>query len=99
MGGLRTWSDAQAWADDLVFAGFENWRLPLAVPNPEGPYITTYNMLESELGYLYYKALGNDPALGGEAPPINTGPFANLEQIAYWSSGEGAPGQHRLRLR
>jgi hypothetical protein len=93
IGGLKNWLDAQTWAGDLVFAGFDNWRIPLAVPNPEGPYITTYNMTDSELGHLYYTELKNAPALGGEAPPLNTGPFVNLEQIAYWSSGNGAPGQ------
>jgi hypothetical protein len=53
MGGLRNWYDALDWADKLVFAEFDNWRLPIAVPNPEGQNITTYNMTESELGHLY----------------------------------------------
>ena len=99
MRGLRIWTEpsnrngAVEWAEDLVFAGFDGWRLPNAVPNPEGPNTTAYNMIGSELGYLYYVALGNDPALGGEAPPINTGPFTNLVKNVFWSSGDGAPGQ------
>ena len=84
MGGLRNWYDALNWADNLVFAGFDNWRLPIAVTNPEGQNITTYNMTESELGHLYYTELGNAPALGGEAPPLNPALFINLEQRAYW---------------
>jgi hypothetical protein len=99
MGGIRIWweptnrTGAVQWAEDLVFAGFDDWRLPIAVPNPEGPYITTYNMTGSELGHLYYTELGNAPALGGEPPPINTGLFLNLGQDVFWSSGDGAPGQ------
>ncbi|HVO83179.1 MAG TPA: DUF1566 domain-containing protein [Syntrophobacteria bacterium] len=99
MGGLRLWTEptnrtgAIEWAEDLVFAGFDDWRLPNAVPNPEGPYTTAYNMTGSELGHLYYTELGNAPALGGEPPPLNTGPFTNLGQDVFWSSGDGAPGQ------
>jgi len=43
MGGLRNWYDALNWADNLVFAGFDNWRLPIAVTIPKdkiSPLIT-----------------------------------------------------------
>ena len=92
MGGVRNLSDALAWANTLVFAEFDNWRLPAAVPNPGGTGWVTYNMIGSELGHLYYTELGNAPALGGPAPPLNTGPFINLHQDVFWSDGPGNPG-------
>jgi len=30
--GLMTWADAVAWADTLVFGGFDDWRLPTLSP-------------------------------------------------------------------
>lgn len=27
-GGYITWADAQIWCDDLVFAGYDDWRMP-----------------------------------------------------------------------
>jgi hypothetical protein len=98
MGGYRIWTDpinrtgAVEWAEDLVFAGFDDWRLPATVPHPDW-YIDIYNRTDSDMGHLYYIELGNAPGLGGEAPPLNAGPFMNLYQTAYWSSGDGAPSK------
>ena len=58
-----------------------------------GYNISTY----SEMSHMYYVTLGNmamyttdgsDQAGGGL---INTGPFANIQQYAYWSGTEYAP--------
>lgn len=91
MGGFHNWYDALAWADSLVFGGFEDWRLPSAVPSPGGVNIITYDWTASEMGHLYYTELGNTAAYGGPAPPINPGPFTNLPN-AFWSgTGDNGP--------
>ena len=30
--GLMTWTDAKAWAENLSFGGFDDWRLPTLNP-------------------------------------------------------------------
>jgi len=85
--GLTPWNEAKALVDSLVFAGFDNWRLPKSVPNPpEGPIWTTYyNMTGSEMGHLYYIELDNEAAMGGPASQLKPGPFINVIQSGYWS--------------
>jgi len=77
MVGVKNWNDAREWADNLVFAGIDNWRLPIVTDQTYG-----YNITGSEMGYLYYISLGN-PA----GTLINTGPFINLYG-PFWSGTE-----------
>ncbi len=78
--GKMTWSAANTWADSLVFATFDNWRLPTADPVCG----TSYNCTDSEMGHLYYTELGN--SAGG--PLTNTGDFTNLQPKTYWLGTE-----------
>lgn len=79
LGGYRTWSDAISWSDNLVFAGFDDWRLPSAMPWQQS----------GEIGHLYFSELGN--VSGGVSPP-NTGPFINVSLSSnYWLSSESFP--------
>ena len=71
--GEMSWWGAMAWVDQLNYAGYDDWRLPSTdetVINPngsfgyEGPdqngeydYRDGYNMVNSEMGYLYYETL------------------------------------------
>lgn len=91
MGGFRGWYDALAWADNLTFAGFDDWRLPISdISGDCGDRNTnTYDCTGSEMGHLYYTELGNAGAYGGPNEPLNTGPFTNLQPTAFWS-GTGA---------
>ncbi len=82
MGGVKTWSDAVNWADNLVYAGFSDWRLPTTDPDCG----VGYNCTGSEMGHLHYTELGN-PAAGGL---IYTSPFSNLQPFGYWSGTEDA---------
>ena len=54
MVGVKNWNDAREWAENLVFAGIDNWRLPIVTDQTYG-----YNITGSEMGYLYYIELGN----------------------------------------
>ncbi len=83
MGGVKTWSDAVNWADNLVYAGFSDWRLPTT----DSACGIDYNCTGSEMGYLYYTELGN--SAGGTLS--NTTPFSNLQSSAYWSGTEYVP--------
>jgi hypothetical protein len=97
--GLISWYSAMNWADNLVFAGFDNWRLPTTLQpdpscnaqlDPGGGFPLqgySYNCIGSEMGHLYYTELGN-PAGG---PLTNTGDFNNLQPFYYWSGTEYAP--------
>jgi hypothetical protein len=79
-GSTMNWWDAMSWAEDLVYAGRSDWRLPTS------DECFGYNCTESEMGYLYYTELGN--VAGG--PMSNSGPFTNV-QAFYWSATEAGP--------
>ena len=101
--GRMAWYDAVAWANQLVYQGYEDWRLPTTMDGPwewgyDGTTTAGYNITTSEMGYMYYENLGN---LGFYATDgtyeqpgwglSNTGPFINLQPRFYWSGTENAP--------
>ena len=107
--GLMTWNQATAWASQLVYGGYDDWRLPTTV---DGPYVygydgtTTggYNIISSEMGYMFYINLGNFGYINtngiwpqGGWGLKKTGPFNNLQSDYdpwngtsdyYWSGTE-----------
>jgi len=103
--GLMNWATAVAWADGLTVGGHEDWRLPTTVqPDPScGGQIDAgafglqgygFNCTGSELGDLFYNALGVaanssilTSALLQGADPI----FTNVQSNVYWSGTEYAP--------
>ena len=69
-GTPMNWDTSVAWADNLDFGGFSDWRLPtINISTQDGrcDYSTTggtdcgYNVLtaNSELAYMFYENLGN----------------------------------------
>ena len=77
------WDDAKSWSAGLTVGTFSGWSLPAADPTCG----FAFNCTNSQMGELYYTALGN-PANG---PLTNTGPFKNLQSYYYWSGTEYAP--------
>ncbi|AUB82070.1 DUF1566 domain-containing protein [Candidatus Thiodictyon syntrophicum] len=81
-GGLFDWADAKAWAEALIFAGAEGWRLPTADPTCAGDACPT-----AELGSLFYTGLG-----GTYGTPITASHnasfdlFLNLGDVLYWTA-------------
>lgn len=75
--GLMFLNDANVWAENLVFAGYDDWRLP----SLNGLYCGGMNAcLGSELGDLYYSSLEYD--LGGAD---KSGPFIGLTDWSeFW---------------
>lgn len=69
--GRMTWSAAKTWADNLVYGGFSDWRLPTLNPsdttcslnfNPGGGWPLQYygyNCTGGELSHLFVSDLGN----------------------------------------
>lgn len=86
-GGAMTWDEAMTWVSNLVYGGYDNWRLPTAL-NPDGSECIGWNCTGSEMGHLYYTELGN--IAGGGL--INTGSFVNLMYGEYWSGTEIGSG-------
>jgi hypothetical protein len=92
--GVMNWFDANSWAEDLDFGGFDDWRLPSVDINGDGTIVDCSTSSEVEcrdnqLGYMYYYNL-TPP---GDMPPTDIGtdlsgapgPFVNVE-FAFWSS-------------
>jgi hypothetical protein len=52
-----TWTNVNAWANNLVYGGYDDWRLPaLSNPNVNGPCGPLGQC--SEMAYMYYKNYG-----------------------------------------
>ena len=81
-----TWDNAKSWAAGLTVGTFSGWSLPAADPACG----FNFNCTNSQMGELYYTALGN-PANPAGGPLSNTGPFKNLQSRFYWSGTEYAP--------
>jgi hypothetical protein len=97
-GVVRIWADQVAWANNLVFAGFDDWRLPWAsVSARAGPSPTVVDCAtatelscrDNEMGYMYYYNLdGNflDNKTGTQ--PAVGGQVLTGIQSFYWSGTE-----------
>lgn len=84
--GRMNWTQAVAWAENLAYGGFDDWRLPTSLNQDGTGPCFGFNCTGSEMGHLYYTELGN---LAGAAI-INPGPFINLQNAPYWSGTEFA---------
>ncbi len=88
--GLLTWDSASAFVDSLLFAGFDDWRLPTMDVNSDSivancAFESEAACRDNELGYLYYYGLGGTgSSLVGDTPPF-TGIL-----FRYWGSNESA---------
>ncbi len=79
-------SQAAQWAADLVYAGYDDWRLPSAL-NPDGTVCSGLDCRDSELGHLFYVDLGNPPG-----SLVNPGPFIidSVNASWFWTSTLGS---------
>lgn len=81
-----------SWAQNLVYGGYDDWRLPSAFNRDgSGPcwaYSGEPHCTGSEFGHLYYSELGNSRGVG------NSGPFINMQNYSYWFSTEATPDQN-----
>ena len=77
--GPMTWTTVNNWADNLVFGGYDDWRLPTRASTGSAT---------SELAQLLYVTLGNKSYCDtvGDCPQTgwsltNTGDFQNLQNL------------------
>jgi hypothetical protein len=103
--GRMGWDAAKAWAAQLEYAGYSDWRLTSVGDNPiDAIYVTT-----SELGYMFYTNLGNEGGSSWDDPPTaECGPncltnvsftdaasggtisFLNVQSSFYWYQEESS---------
>ena len=84
---VRTnWQNQVDWADALTVTFgsnvYDDWRLPTALNQDGSGPCSGYNCTNSEMGHLFYTALGN--TAGGTLQ--STGDFQNLQSFNYWSA-------------
>ena len=71
--GRMTWEEADTWANDLSYGGYDNWRLPSAnLINATNPCSISCNLGydgNSEMGHMYYNNLNNIGRLDSNGNP------------------------------
>lgn len=83
--GLMDWATAAAWAGNLTFGGYSDWRLP---KTPDNDLSVGYNKTDSEIGHLFYTEMGITAGNGfTNTFSNNTALFSNFQDV-YWSGSE-----------
>ena len=102
------WADANAWAANLVFAGFDDWRLPtINLTTPTTTWTDCGSLSAAacaasgnELGYMFYQNLAG---LFGDNKTGNQtavgGEVLTGIQTDYWSGTEFEPPNFALYFR
>jgi hypothetical protein len=88
--GEMGWAAANTWANNLVYGGYSDWRLPTALSRTGSVPCAYYSCNESEMGHLYYVDWGA-PAYGPYSLGTNTANialFSNVKTAEYWSGTE-----------
>ena len=91
--GLMDRLTAKNWADNLVYGGYDDWRLPTSLnADGTGP-CEGFNCSGSEMGHMFYNnwgaSAGSDFSIGTNA--TNLALFSNVQSDFYWSGTEYAP--------
>lgn len=84
-GGLMIWFDATTWASNLVYGGYDDWRLPTVSDSCSG-----YFCSGSEMGHLFYAELGGVAGYSVyDYPDPDRALFTNIMlDLPYWSGTE-----------
>jgi hypothetical protein len=103
--GRMTWDEAMAWADSLIFGGYDDWRLPTVVDMgtpginiSRGGTDAGYNVdtSSSELAYMFHVNLGNESLFNPDGSRNKDG----CPAISHWClQNSSADGVDILNLR
>ena len=75
--GFMNWGEANAWADQLEYGGYNDWRLTSArLTDP----ISGYDVTTGELGHMYHNNLAN---------PVNTQHLRSDPIISFTDGNSG----------
>jgi len=96
-GAPMTWADANSWALNLVYGGYDDWRLPTTLqPDSScsfqslgGTFSLGNSCTGSEMGHLFYNELGGTAGssiLSSSDPDLAL--FTNIQADGYWSGTE-----------
>lgn len=91
--GRMTWANANLWAANLDFGGFDDWRLPI-MEEPTGFSCPPFCPLPlREYEHMYFENLNATAALENKTGnQIGDGgvTFSNIQRFGYWSSTDAA---------
>jgi hypothetical protein len=93
--GRMNWFAAKTWADNLVYGGFDDWRLPyeggMNCSTRNNPDPNAARCASSEMGHLFYSELGG---IYGSSVTTSGDPdlalFSNIQSTNYWAYGGGS---------
>ena len=100
--GTMNWAAATDWANNLVYGGFSDWRLPTLNPSDTSctggfGFGLGFNCTGGELSGLFVTDLGNkagesvlNPAGDTDEQIANLALFSNVQSNVYWSGTEYA---------
>jgi hypothetical protein len=92
--GRMNWTDAKTWAQNLIYGGYDDWRLPTALnTDGNGPCGGVW-CSNSELGHMFYNNMGasSGQSIHSGSNSANLALFANVAPYPpgvngiYWSS-------------
>lgn len=96
--GSMNWGEANTWANNLVYAGYTDWRLPTTL-QPDASCGAQSNIGSyggicsgSEMGHLFNIELGGTPnrSILVSNNPVELAKFTNIQAGYYWSGTEWA---------
>jgi hypothetical protein len=101
-GGLMSWNEANTWATNLDYAGYDDWRLPTVIDSGNDGCIwgdiecgINVETSGSELAHMWYDVLGNIAfpiLLNASADGVD---ILNLQAGWYWTGTECASNPTR----
>ena len=92
--GAMDWTTAKNWANNLVYGGFDDWRLPTSLnADGTGPCGPGHNCAGSEMGHMFYNNWGASAgfAFSTGTNAANLALFSNVQPGNYWSGTGYAP--------